>query len=57
MTVIKNEDSGVNIDCGKPTFNPTLQTMSGLKKRLSAKISLLQTQNRCLTCLAEGAIA
>jgi len=40
MRVIKNGESGVKIDCGKKTVNPMLETVSGLEKWLSAKISL-----------------
>jgi len=38
--VTKNGVSGVKIDCGKPTVNPMLDTVSGSEKWLSAKISL-----------------
>jgi len=41
MTVIKNGESRVKIDCGKPTVNPMLETMYGFEKWLSAKIFLL----------------
>jgi hypothetical protein len=38
--MIKNGESGLKIDCGKPTVNPMQEIVSGLEKWLFAKISL-----------------